>query len=377
MEQFAKIGKSILNRAVGLQTNYRIDERSVVIPDSCHECPFYKTMQALKDFPDNPQYKKAESICKTCPNHSKVHIYETKKYINEKNMYGDGMRLKRNALLLLLSYYLSHPNSYGVVQNCSISFYAKLLGCSYNTICAANKTLETYHYIQTSNSSYGEYSVLLCEYNNMFLPAKKGGHGYYTLSNELFSELLKIKNLNSIRIALKTILEVDNPDINSNSITKRVSEISRYLPSYCRPGVIKKAIQSIVMIFNITTSAKKVSFTLKEGLSGKNIYNKLYAASNTLIQNTLEQLETDIAKYKENTSLYDIVCFRSLHITKTTPFKLKNTAIDNLARLCIEYTSDLVIQALAYIFEDKCNYNINIKSIGALARSKIQFLIDQ
>ena len=59
-------------------------------------------------------------------------------------------------------------------------------------------------------------SVCLNDYESYYLPANKGGRGFIIISLELFTRLIKIDNIVSLRIHLRQLAELDTLSIKTD-----------------------------------------------------------------------------------------------------------------------------------------------------------------
>ena len=264
LKQFANIGNAILIKALGIQENYKEETITNIVDEEstgCYSCKNYIILHSsLQSNEANKLYNDlkttCQSECDTCP--EKVYCKKTI-YHNERNKYGYLPRLKANAIKLLLAYHLIGLDNNGVIKNINIKALADLLKCSRKTIINNNATLQKYGYLYHSSSGNDNINIFIPEAKNYYLPANKGGRGYFPISKPLFEELLKCKNLNELRIIIRELIAFNiSPIKNLTTTIRNMTDIRRNLPKYCRPNVIRRAVNSITTIFTTNIIEKNI-----------------------------------------------------------------------------------------------------------------------
>ena len=90
---YARVGRSPLIKAVGLQKNFKEVFYTETLEldryaSGCFSCPNYKNVEFAEFMPPQIQTK-AKQCCASCPFAQYKTVYkEHVKYINEKNMFG-------------------------------------------------------------------------------------------------------------------------------------------------------------------------------------------------------------------------------------------------------------------------------------------------
>ena len=395
MSKYARVGKAPLIRAIGIQKNhkeiiYKEDIELDRVQSGCFSCPNYKNIDYLEYLPDET---KAQVLhcCKNCPHatYKKV-IHETYKYVNEKNMYGNTPRLKAIALKLLMVYHFLKPDENGFIKNVSIKELAALLHCTSRSIKNANATLQDYKYIIYGHTEHTDFiQLILPEYSSYALPANQGGRGYSTINIGCLNEILKIQDLNQLRIFLRVVLEIDtNKKEDTPVISKEFSFFRRFLPQYCKPGVIRSALSHVSKLFSISYQENTISLKMDPAYHGRKCFENSNTTNKKLIQEYITILNTTIQRVNDNIihkgSLdpYDIKLLSDSGITQKSTtvskqeffskFSLKDTDFRDLALLCTTFSFETVKESLSYIynhyiaFSKPCN-------IGALARTILKY----
>mgnify|MGYP006999407132 CR=1 FL=1 len=223
MDNFTNIGKAVLIQALGIQQNYTtIIDSSVEVTDysndNCSTCKYKAIIESFSS--DNDIYKMAIDNCNNCPHRILTTKNVTKKiYHNEKNRYGYKPRLKSNSIKLLLLLHFYHPDKFGVICNVNSLQLAKELGCDIKTIFNNLEILSRYNYISYCKSSTYNITVCLNDYESYYLPANKGGRGFFVMSLDLLKQIIQLENLLTLRIHLRELIEIDNLTITGNCLT--------------------------------------------------------------------------------------------------------------------------------------------------------------
>lgn len=258
MSSYAPVGKSILRRIIGLSQNH-----TEYVCEHCEKCRNHELVQEYASFPDSEEYRKAVSTCSLCP-------LAKKQYINEQNRYGTEIRLNRNAVLLFLQFHLLKPDRLGIVKNIPIDFLAKRLKCDKKTIKNNLNILADNHMIYYSHGMERSLvNICILEYKTYFLSAHEGGRGYYTLSDVVMEQLIAIKNVNNMRLTIKTLLDMDDKHktVSSPTLSYTYQELISFLPSYFKKARTLELIKQIKdecenAILTPHISEYTVSFTL-------------------------------------------------------------------------------------------------------------------
>lgn len=388
MKQFFNIGKTVLHRAIGLQENHTKINTEIIdtideIASGCNTCK-HKILADMYE-QNSLEYKNLKAMCETCPHKViKQVIVESKSYINEKNRYGYQPRLKINAIkLLLVLNHLSETDGYGI--NIKINYLAEQLNCDKKTIKNNLEVLKKYNYILYNITETGNINFYLPEAENYYKKAKDGGRGYLTVSSECLKELLSIKAINSLRLALRGLMEFD--ELCPKGFTgynKTYKEIKHGLPRYCKKGIINTA-ASQISLFTVEFDAKAIHFFIKEEFNAKKQK-----------QVQLDYLEDYLNDFNTNFNLYisdynniasetyniikDIPCVKDFVVDANKPMHmvLHKDEIQDLAKLITQFSLEEVMMALSQVYNtyySKGN-RTDIKNLGAVIRKLININVE-
>ena len=392
ISKFARVGKAPLIKAVGLQKNhkeicYTETQELDRYATGCFSCPNYKYVEFAEYMP--PQVKtQAECKCAGCPFAKYKTVYkEHIKYINEKNHYGYAKRLTAIPLKLLLIYHFGSPNPQGIVRGYNTTELAKYLGCSPRSIRNANQTLQEYGYVHVLESiKKRQFDIMLMEYPDYAKTAREGGRGYATFNKELLKEIIQIKDINQLRVFIRVALDLDikkEPEEDVSYIS-----LQRFLPDYCKKGVIRKALSASTSLFSIVFGEEKISFSLNKSFHGRSDYDNsqiqgekeiskyianldsyMEHVNNALLQNKEIPPEAQLLEYEEiNPSVH----MKSKDSMLYVQFRLSADDIKDLGLLVATYSIDSVKKAIIYIHKNYISKLHIIENIGALARTLLK-----
>lgn len=396
LSNFARVGKGPALKAIGLQKNYKeyyteyqqLDEAA----SGCFACPNFKYKSFLEYMPQEIQ-ENISSQCSNCPKAVYKTAYKTHiKYINEKNMYGYQPRLKGNALKLLITYHFLTPSPRGFISDVSEKELAEFINCDIKTIRYSNEVLAKYGYISYHAAGWekNHISILLPEYNTYHLTASEGGRGYATISKELLQEIMKIKDINQLRIYLRAIMESDASSAPQVKLERSYEQLRRYLPGYCKPNVIKKALVLQSDIFNIEYENTKVVLHLNAVYNTRQAKLSLIEENRsemqsyiTVLNDMLDQYnllqenpDDDPANLTEKLRLYGLHTYLDTNKKPKTntypPVILKDNDYRDLGLLSTTYSLSVVKQTVLEIYNTYILPKRPIESFGALTRAIIK-----
>lgn len=395
LNSYARIGKAVITKAIGLQKNYKevyvkSEDRLNENKSGCCDCKIYKLKCQFAALGLTEACDTLQGQCRTC-SHA---VWETSysahiEYINEKNRYGYQPTLKANAIKLFITYHFLQPDALGFIKNVSIKGLAALLNCTTATIRFSNDILSSYGYCCFCDSGIDDnhINVLLPEYKNYHKPADEGGRGYLSLSSDMLSELLAIGHLNTLRLTIKGILEIDNASIydaanpNLTDVTSSFDRLRGFLPSYCKPNVIRKALEQGDAIFQYTFSDNSVTFSMKEEYSKKNMRKAMLLESEQTITDYVDRLndvleladDKKLSTGEEQERIRALLSMFSIgSFSKYPSLILTRDDYADLASMCVQYNINMVKQAVSRIYNQYIARHITVDSFGALTRHYIR-----
>lgn len=394
LNSYARIGKAVITKAIGLQKNYKevyvkSEDKLNENKSRCYDCEIYKLKCQFSAIDLTEVCDALHEQCRTCSQAVWETSYTTQiKYINEKNRYGYQPTLKANAIKLFITYHFLQPDALGFIKNVSVKELAEFLKCTPATIRFSNEILNSYGYCCFCSSGIGDshINVLLPEYKNYHKPASEGGRGYLNLSSDMLSELLSIDHLNTLRLTIRGILEVDNASIydvtnpDLTDVTSSFDKLRGFLPSYCKPNVIRKALEQGDAIFQYSFSGNSVTFSMKEEYSKKKMRDAMLVESNQAIRDhvdclndVLELAEDDKKYFTHDERTQALLTMFSIGSFSAYPaLRLTDDDYFDLASMCVQYNMNLVKHAISCIYNDYIARHIPVDSFGALTRHYIR-----
>lgn len=396
LSKYARIGKSPFIKAIGIQKNhknvvYTETKELDRIESGCFSCANYKDIEFLEYLPKECQ----EAACRNCANCSTA-VYEkvlkpTYQYVNEKNMYGYKPRLKAIALKLLLIYHFANPDDKGLVRGLSYKELASMLHCTVRSIKNANAILQEYSYILYSVDpmSKKRFQVFLAEYETYHLPAEKGGRGYATFNLDSLMEFINMKDINQLRILLRAALELDTnkeedkPIILSNDY----DSLRRFLPSYCKPGVIKKALSAATSMFQVVFKDEFVHLKMNENYHGRRAYQKGCLTYASELETYITKIDEKLVKLNQTIIKKQPLSDKDLLFVKAegfdtqistpnknllyVPLHLKPEDFKDLGILCESFTIEKVKEVIQYVHKNFTT-RFAVQNMGALVRTVLR-----
>lgn len=390
---FAQISNKILYQALGLQVNHKITEEvEVEVTDySCEACKSCKNrilVKALNNASGHPEYIKATNDCINCVN--RIVKREKKiitKYINEKNKYGYRPMLKRISILLLIYIHLNNPDSDGVVYEFSTKEASAVIGCNERTIKNCIKNLEEYNYIIAGKVRAGVYNIIINDYQNIYLPANKGGRGYYVITEEIFNNLCAVKTLVTLRIYIRELMAMGASELNGYATidNKKISDIQKYLPKYCKRNVILRELMNNNSDF---MNAEYVSDknTIRFVLDSKYMHHK--SKSDYINELSLYYVEfitkinSQVGNFNTGERVLDSVnsAFSGLRVPAIiiNQDMIKRTTLTmDLSYLTLEYGKKWVQKGFFKFYQKYIVENRTFKNPGGIIRTFIKQLIEE
>lgn len=393
LNNFARIGKSVITKSIGLQKNYiEVYEKGERVlnerQSGCFCCPVHKAKCQMREFDVTDALNFLECQCEGCSQAVYTTEYKTcKKYINEKNKFGYQPTLKSYSIKLLLAYHFLQPDAYGTLKDVSIKDLAELIGCTPATVKASNKVLAEYGYCHICESGLydNHINVILAEYRDYHKTAAEGGRGYITMSASMLKKILDIEGLNTLRLNLKGILEVDNASFGNTenpeleSATASYKKLRGFLPDYCKRNVIVKALQKDSSIFDLTYHGNAVTFSIHSEFAQKNMRESMLRIEEAQIKKYIENLNETLSRaggfYVKGFDPLVDARMESYHIADTsrhTTIPLSDKDYKDLASMCVQYNCDIVQSAIITAYNSYTIRGREIRNFGGLIRAIIR-----
>ena len=391
---YAKVGRIPLIQAVDVQKRkkqviYTQKEELDTAASGCFQCDNYRSIEFFKYMPPKIQ-EEAKRRCANCPHAVyRTVMQEACSESDEEKHFGNPPRLKTIALKLFMIYHFAEPDERGFVLGISKKELAEMLGCTARSIQNANQVLAKYGYIRycQEGDSKDCFHVLLNDYKNYMVPMSEGGRGYVTFNREFLEELLTIKDLNQLRIFLRVALEMDtNRNVNKPLVTTiYYTSLRKFLPNYCKPGIIRRALSALSRLFDVVCEGKTVSLKMNPVYHGGRKYDEQVKKGAAQMQEYilgLNQAMERINKAHREKKLVNIedqsiliragIYPQARHQTPSGvwmyfTFRLSDKDFVDLGALCIVYCFEKVRDCLGYVYEHYLSKK-RVENIGELVR---------
>jgi len=393
LSNFARIGKGVISKAIGLQENYtetyiKQGEKRDELRSGCYSCPVYQAKCQLRDAGLEDEAEAIECRCRECADAVYVPEFEEcKKYVNEKNMYGYQETLKSNPIKLLMAYHFMQPDAHGLICDVDIKELAGLVGCTVETIKNNNKMLADYGYIHVCSSGRydGCINVILAEYKDYHKTAEEGGRGYFTMSSSMMGKILNLKGINTLRVNLKGLLLVDNasyrdmenPEMSTATATYKT--LRGFMPDYCKRNVIINAMKQDDTIFSFNCCDKCVEFRINQEFAQKNMRNVMMSEEEAKMKEFVGGLNGVLLmagkNYVHGINLDVDNCLSGYHIAEADGYAmlpLCGKDYKDLAALCVQYNRDTVLEAVITAYNNYTLRGTAIRNFGGMVRTLIR-----
>lgn len=387
---YARVGKAPLIKAVGLQKNHKEIYYTETLEldrykSGCFSCPNYKNVEFAEYLPPQIQAQ-AKQCCASCPSAQYKTVYkEHVKYINEKNIFGYAKRLTAIPLKLLLVYHFGSPNPQGIIRGYNTTQLATYIGCTPRSVRNANNTLQEYGYIHVLESLHkNQFDIMLMEYKDYAKTAREGGRGYATFNREFLEEVIHVNDINQLRVFLRVALDLDIKKDPEEEIS--YTSLQRFLPDYCKKGVIQKALSTVSHLYDLVFDNDKVKFVLNKVFHGRSDYENSQIAGEKEISEYISTIDSSIeavnkAIMEEKTP--DTEFLSDQEIDPSVPLKNKKTKLyvafnlsaedmKDLGLLVSSYSLDSVKKVVKYIHKKYIAKLRKIDNFGALARTLLK-----
>ncbi|PLS19722.1 hypothetical protein CVD28_04735 [Bacillus sp. M6-12] len=356
-KEIGKVGKKLLVMVAGVCQNYK--EEMIVEEidfDSCPtDCPLFRF-----------DVEKKRNVCMENCLHNRqmktpkvVYMNERHKYNIKKELVVEDNRLSKYQLLQLVSYHFLGVDSRGVVPFVSAKQLAEKFDCTVKTIKNNNKRFVELGLISITHYSSDLFSVDIQGYEDYHLTKMEGGTGYVQMSKNFLEALVTLDNVNSMRLAIRALLQYDNEVElkQKEQCYYSYNDIKRFMPSNINH---KKIIDELLLktkhIFDFEATDKGLFISLKDEFNGK-------------VQKQQKEEE-----FKSTITGHMIDVNRGLFMAGEESVELLDSDTEDLSHLSMEYGVDLVIEALDIYIDFQRNQSTpeKINNVGGFIRTVIR-----
>lgn len=370
LKPIIRVSKSAIRNVIGRMLDYSstYEYAYTIKQEKCQQisCPIQLQYAALekiirdekqKDLPDITKIRdtaqKLKEIASQCAASGCAFAQVNKIYQNDRKHYNlytkeyRNRRLPKSALRMYLLLYAIPQELLGEVhfiRDINLEVLADVLDINIATAKKSLEMLSAFHYITLSHAaSSTSYNIIITDYDSMHLTAKKGGTGYFTLTDSMMHEILSITNVNALRLEILKILKDDDSSLRHQEVSEyTIRDLTNVLPSHMNYQNYYRNIDATQpSLFTSTVYDGKLSFTLKNG----------YSLRLSIDDFELSHLHT----FREYIS--------SIHL------ELTELELLNVCELCCEFTVENIKASISSIKRDYIDHNLKVKSFGALLRT--------
>ena len=388
IQKYGKIGKSVLKRLLGLQQDgfiyqiHNVDPEIDLEKSGCLACPYYLLSK-------NTSNSNTKTFCSENCQRCSQKIYlpdkstETKRYIYEKSKYGYSKPMYLNSIKVFLYIHLFGYDSNSFVKDLDIREMADYFGLHIKTVRRALNKLCDFDYLYASSPSEPLVTLFLPEAGSY---AQVGGSGYFELTKDLLDQLVSVKNINSLRIILRTLLEFDesfSKGQDADILKKRITDIHKYLPQYAKPHIIKDCVKQSEAIFETVTDKKIIQFHIRDQFKTKYQHKIDLLTAQNSIEQFISEFNSEVEDINANQKDID-KCVYSQYFD--VPIK-KNSSYPNMfityedckkiATIAVKYDSSIMQRALLRIYHHICQNGVHVDNPEAYIRTTINNLIKE
>ena len=158
------------------------------------------------------------------------------------------------------------------------------------------------------------------------------------------------------------------------AISNTYKDLKRFLPEYCKPNIIRKAVQTSNDIFTITLNTNGIRFEIKDEYNAKKQKESCYQYYIHQLHQFVMDFNKTVTSVNVNNSIparyaeyfndrQTVDYYRLIHF--------KDYEVEDLAMLSLQYSFDTVIYALSSIYKTYILKDHEIKNLGGLVRTAI------
>ncbi len=335
----APVGQAVLRSAIRLSDNF-IKFREVDVFDpgesGCFDC-----------------LNAGSEHCVNCPN--KVYHKEMKKiYVNEKSRYGERVTLSRNAILLFMYLHFLSPDENGFIRMVNVQEAASFLHCCPRTVRNSMNVLAASGYIafRKLENIPCHYSVFLSDFRDYFRTAKEGGRGYLLLTRETFSALAGQPTINSLRLAVRSVLSfADGRERAEAQNPRSYPEIARVLPGYCtRKHILAETDRdSFRKLFDVSSDRYTIRMRIRADFDPA-------GASELLRRDCEAAVDALLKELNKNAS-------------RTHRISFTKAEMRDISGIALRYSIPNVLLAIRQVAKEYIGADRAVKNFGALIRT--------
>lgn len=166
-------------------------------------------------------------------------------YINETLRCGDRPKQSRATVLVYLALHYCDIDSNGFCPFGNTREIAKLTSLTVRTVRNSLWKLAESGYIQIGSILRdGNFTFYEPDYKNIGLTYIEGGRGYLNLEDGMLRQLASMRDVNSLRAALRMLITVDNPRSSGEAVVNG-RNMRMSMPGYVTKSIFQAAVTKI------------------------------------------------------------------------------------------------------------------------------------
>lgn len=329
---------------------------------------------------------------------------------SEKDQYGEKERLSTAPLLFWMYLHYLSPDEHGLVRNVSIVDAAKYLNLSIKGIRKAITKLSDTGYIYSSEIINNTVTIMLPDFKNYFKQKDQGGHGYLELSENNFLSIVSIASermardtkesdekyenkslINKIRIKIRSFIMCDHAQRQfkrnkkaSTLVEKSIKQLLRFLPAYMYRKKLLEILECMrdIITYTVLSDTIKMQAITPDfnGVKERNSHIRSYSVhvrkKIDIINNALRAYDYASSEEKNVSELADTLEEHDIYLHDDFEcghyHMYSENEIKDIAKLCLQYTEEVVYEALGYMYSNFILLGRNVNNIGALLRTLIK-----
>ncbi|EQJ94763.1 hypothetical protein ACPMCT_20070 [Clostridioides difficile] len=375
LKPITRMSKSKLKDMLGI---FKTSTRKIEKTDHsvCNSCNIRKNYSLHED--------RLDDFCSNCP---KIKTFTEFSYVIEKETNTIGtieivtnenktISLSKSAIKQFIAYHFIPCNKNFVRKSVSFKNIADICNVSVVTARYNHSILIKAGLVYSTKVKRGKFDIVIDgEYKN-HLKKSDGGQGYITMSLDTLKHLLKFDNVNELKLEIKKLLWADANTSKGKKVKFNKENLISVLPSYLRKSSkrLEAFLKDSKTLFNISNNRIDTSrYETKEKVRNRYI-NFIKEKIEKFFSNTGCSLSANYSKVLEQVNLdkhelYKEDLNRQLELEK-------ELIINDLVGLSIQYSINIVLKTLNYVFneytidENDINYS-EIKNPGAFIRTII------
>lgn len=368
MKNFANVPIESVFKTLGIQMKQ--SRKTEVLEFKSFSCSGCDKKTLIGDF-----------VCNSCP--YKPQSIKVKGYADMFDpKYSKTLKSAAIKLYIALFFYC---DSDGCGDSVSFKELADLIDVNVKTIKASLDALSKENYIIYDQENPRYFGFDIVDYREMYKKAFENGKGYVTLDQSILSDLMSVKDLNSLRCIIKIYFNASYNQYRSASkiAATKVSfaELRKSLPSYVKPFILRKAINDVGKFFeNFRENYKEYVVVLGEKYQRQVIKERLKADGKVRIPDYIKKINDMISSANADVENNGAISFATNNkffadglilppvAGKIPEIRFNSDQRNDLVNLCPEYGIENIINAIKTYFVEYILNRVKINNPGGLIR---------